>query len=60
MATKKTESKQTNKTTTKKPKKFSAIYRGRKYDIIEQNEYKVCLTDGTIHFWARAKDVEVK
>jgi len=54
MATKKAT---TKPTTTKKP---SALYRGNKYEIIEQNEQKVCLTDGTIHFWVRAKDVEIK
>lgn len=57
MATKKTD---TKPTTTKKPKKITAVYRGNKYDVIEQNEHKVCLTDGTIHFWARVGDVEIK
>jgi hypothetical protein len=57
MATKKAT---TKPTTTKKPEALTAVYRGNKYEIIEQNEHKVCLTDGTIHFWVRAKDVEIK
>lgn len=57
MATKKTE---TKPATTGKPKKITAIYQGKKYDVLEQNEHKVCLTDGSIHFWVRAKDVEIK
>lgn len=57
--TKKTETKPTTKsTTTRKPKKISAEYKGRQYEIIEQNEHHICLTDGTIHFWVRACDVQ--
>ena len=61
MATKKAET----KTATKKPaaketaKKIDkGIYRDREYIVLERNEDKVKLTDGLIHFWAKAKDVE--
>lgn len=61
MATKKAET----KTATKKPaakktaKKIDkVIYRDREYIVLERNEDKVNLTDGLIHFWAKAKDVE--
>ena len=47
------------KTTTRKPKadKQTAKYRGQTFQVLEANENAVCLTDGTIHFWARRKDV---
>ena len=47
------------KTTTRKPKadKQTAEYRGQTFDVMEVNEHAVCLTDGTIHFWARRRDV---
>lgn len=61
MATKKAET----KTDTKKPaaektaKKIDKVtYRDREYIVLERNEDKVKLTDGLIHFWAKAKDVE--
>lgn len=47
------------KTTTRKPKadKQTATFKGRTFDVMEVNEHAICLTDGTIHFWARRKDV---
>lgn len=47
------------KTTTRKPKadKQTAEYRGQTFHVLEENEHAICLTDGTIHFWARRKDV---
>lgn len=54
--TKKTE---TKSATTKKPKKVTATFNGRQYDVLEQNEHHICLTDGMIHFWKRVTDVEV-
>ena len=49
----------TKKTTTRKPKaeKRTATFRGQTFDVLEENEHAVCLTDGTIHFWARRRDV---
>lgn len=49
----------TKKTTTRKPKAAAqtAEYRGQMFQILEANENAVCLTDGTIHFWVRKKDV---
>lgn len=52
MATKKTETKK------KTASKNIVIYRGEKYTILDQTEDKVMLTDGLIHFWAKAEDVE--
>lgn len=52
----------TKKTTTKKaaPKKEKAtvMYRGQEFTVLEKDENTYKLTDGTIHFYARAKDVE--
>lgn len=50
----------TKKTTTRKPKAKpkTVEFQGRQYDVIEQNEHHICLTDGTIHFWKRITDVE--
>ena len=47
------------KTTTRKPKeeKQTATFKGRTFDVIDVGEHAVCLTDGTIHFFARRKDV---
>lgn len=56
MATKKTESKP--KATTKKPKADTAVFRGQKYIVLERSDHKVKLTDGTIHFWVKASNVE--
>lgn len=53
MATKKT----TTKKTTTKPE--TVLLRGKEYFVVERNEHKTKLTDGTIHFWARNEDVEV-
>lgn len=49
------------KTTTKKaakPKTETVVYNKQKYTVLERNDRKVCLTDGTIHFWVKACDVE--
>ena len=56
MATKKTESKP--KATTKKSKADTATFRGQKYIVLERSDHKVKLTDGTIHFWVKASNVE--
>ena len=56
MATKNTETKP--KATTKKPKAEAVTYRGRKYTVLERTDHKVKLTDGTIHFWVKADNVE--
>ena len=72
MATKKSETKTaTKKPAAKKTAKKidKVIYRDREYIVLERdvghifvvlerNEDKVNLTDGLIHFWAKAKDVE--
>ena len=57
MAEKKTS---TKKTTTRKTKASAQTvkYRGRAYTVLERNDHKVKLTDGVIHFWAKADDVE--
>lgn len=57
--------KETTKKTTRKPKAavpdkwVTCEYKGKTYDVLEVREHAVCLTDGTIHFWARRKDVQV-
>lgn len=38
-------------------KKKKVTYNGKKYEVLEQNETMTKLTDGTIHFWVRTKDV---
>lgn len=60
MATKKTESATKSATTKKtaKPKAETVVYKEQKYTVLERNDRKVCLTDGTIHFWVKACDVE--
>ena len=55
MATKKTD---TKTATTEKPKKVTATYKGKEYTVLDRNEHKVCLTDGMIHFWVKANDVQ--
>ena len=51
------------KTTTRKPKAtkqeswVTAEYKGKTYEVLEANEHRVMLTDGTIHFWVRRNDV---
>lgn len=55
MATKET----TKKATTKKaPKAVKVTYKGAKYEVLDRNEHKVMLTDGLIHFWVRAEDID--
>lgn len=47
------------KTPAKKTKKPTAVtYKGCKYEVLERTEQRVCLTDGTIHFWIKAEDIE--
>lgn len=46
------------KKATKKTQKDTVKYKGQKYTVLEKNEKRVCLTDGLIHFWVRAEDVE--
>lgn len=57
MATKK-ESKTATTRKPAKPKADTVTYKERKYTVMERNDQKVCLTDGTIHFWVRATDVQ--
>lgn len=47
------------KTTTRKPKadKQTATFKGRTFEVLEEREHALKLTDGTIHFWARRRDV---
>ena len=60
MATKESTKKTTRKPKATKPSNVMAEYRGATYEVLEQNEQRICLTDGTIHFWAKAKDVTVR
>lgn len=60
----------TKKTTTKKaaPKKETetaakkapdtVLYKGKEFFVVEKTETAYKLTDGVIHFFAKAKDVE--
>ena len=50
----------TKKTTTKKaePKKDTVTYKGQEYTVLERGDNRICITDGLIHFWVKAKDVE--
>ena len=60
MATKKTETKKAAPKATRKPRQPKAeqvTYKGQTYEVLERQPDKVKLTDGLIHFWARAKDV---
>lgn len=62
MATKKTEAPEKKPAAKKKaaPKKQKAtvMYRGQEFTVLEKDENTYKLTDGVIHFYARAKDVE--
>ena len=60
-----TEKKETRKTTTRKTKAEKAeaaavMYRGQRYMVIERTENQYKLTDGIIHFWVKADDVNAK
>ena len=60
MAEKKTTPK---KTATRKPKAKKlnvdlATYKGRTFEVLERNDNRVKLTDGMIHFWVRATDLD--
>lgn len=57
MATKKTETK-TRKPRAKKEQAEQVTYKGQKYEVLERQPDKLKLTDGLIHFWAKAKDVK--
>ena len=55
------ETKKTTKKAAKKPKARkveTATYKGQTYEVLERTGDKVKLTDGLIHFWAPAKNVE--
>ena len=41
-----------------KQTKKTVTYKGQKYTVLDRTEDKVMLTDGLIHFWVKAKDVE--
>lgn len=45
------------KTTKKKNKAPWCIYNGKEYTILEEQDNKVKLTDGIIHFWAKKENV---
>lgn len=54
----------TKKTTTRKPKATkpevqTVEYKGRTFDVLEESEHALKLTDGTIHFWVRRNNVTV-
>lgn len=49
--------KKTTKKSTKTKKTNVVTYKGQKYTLLEEGNGKVKLTDGTIHFWVKAKDV---
>ena len=38
--------------------KKKVTYKGRKFTVLEENNNRVKLTDGTIHFWVDKKYVE--
>lgn len=38
-------------------KKNTVMYKNKKCEVLEQNEHRTKLTDGTIHFWVRTSDV---
>lgn len=45
------------KTTKRTTKKNTVMYKNKKCEVLEQNEHRTKLTDGTIHFWVRTSDV---
>lgn len=49
--------KETKKTTRTKKTDNTVIYRDQKYTLLEEAHGKCKLTDGTIHFWVKEKDV---
>ena len=46
----------TKKTTAPK----TCTYKGETYEILEQSEKRVKLTDGVIHFWVKESDVQAR
>lgn len=46
--------------TKKKTEEPKALYRGNLYTVLEQNDKQVKITDGLIHFWVKATDVEIQ
>ncbi len=49
--------KTTRKPEATKPEVQTAIFKGRTYEVLEEREHALKLTNGTIHFWARRRDV---
>ena len=47
----------TKKAKPKKPAE-TVIYKGRNYEVMDKTDHKYQLTDGTIHFWVKASDVD--
>ena len=39
------------------PKKKTVTYKGNEYTLLEEANGRCKLTDGTIHFWVKEKDV---
>lgn len=60
MAETKKATKKTTKKATKKasPAKTTATYKGQTFEVLERTDRMVKLTDGLIHFWAKASDVD--
>lgn len=62
MATKKTDAPEkkpeAKKKAAPKKQKQTVTYKGKEYTVLEKTELSYKLTDGMIHFYARAKDVE--
>lgn len=55
------ETKKATKKSTKKAKVVKAesvTYMGKTFEVLERTGDKVKLTDGVIHFWAKASDVD--
>lgn len=55
--TKKAAPKKETKTTAKKAPD-TVLYKGKEFFVVEKTEAAYKLTDGVIHFFAKAKDVE--
>lgn len=44
--------------TKKTTKKTKVTYKGQKYTVMEEQDGRLKLTDGIIHFWVRKESVE--
>lgn len=44
--------------TKKTTKKTKVTYKGQKYTVLEEQDGKLKLTDGIIHFWVKKDNVE--